>query len=80
MGRTTWYTLKNHVVNATLMNIVDNPTNVQLPRMYNKQDNPYVPIVVTGNDFSTLYGPLIRDRRMEKLYWAPTWEDKIGVC
>ena len=47
MGRTTWYTLKNHVVNATLMNIADNPTNVQLPSMYKKQDNPCVPIIVT---------------------------------
>ncbi|CAI9275514.1 unnamed protein product [Lactuca saligna] len=37
-------------------------------------------IIVTGNDFSTLYAPLIRDGRMEKLYWAPTREDRIGVC
>ncbi|RRT72732.1 hypothetical protein B296_00011841 [Ensete ventricosum] len=68
------------MVNATLMNIADNPTNVQLPGMYNKQENPRVPIVVTGNDFSTLYAPLIRDGRMEKFYWAPTREDRIGVC
>ncbi|MFS7904488.1 hypothetical protein Hanom_Chr01g00036671 [Helianthus anomalus] len=54
--------------------------NVQLPGMYNKQENPRVPIIVTGNDFSTLYAPLIRDRRMEKFYWAPTREDRIGVC
>ncbi|VAI04484.1 unnamed protein product [Triticum turgidum subsp. durum] len=37
-------------------------------------------IVVTGNDFSTLYAPLIRDGRMEKFYWAPTRDDRIGVC
>ncbi|NBJ04533.1 ribulose 1,5-bisphosphate carboxylase small subunit, partial [Lachnospiraceae bacterium] len=58
----------------------DNPTNVQLPGMYNKEENPRVPIIVTGNDFSTLYAPLIRDGRMEKFYWAPTREDRIGVC
>ena len=34
----------------------------------------------TGNDFSTLYAPLIRDGRMEKYYWNPTREDRIGVC
>ena len=79
MGGTTQYTMNNQMVNSTLMNIVDNPTNVQLPGMYNKQDNPRVPIVVTVNDFSTLYAPLICDRHMEKLYWAPTREDKIGV-
>lgn len=39
-----------------------------------------MPVVCTGNDFSTLYAPLIRDGRMEKFYWAPTREDRIGVC
>lgn len=80
MGGTTQYTVNNQMVNATLMNIADNPTNVQLPGLYNKQENARVPIVVTGNDFSTLYAPLIRDGRMEKFYWAPTREDRIGVC
>lgn len=80
MGGTTQYTVNNQMVNATLMNIADNPTNVQLPGMYNKEDNCRVPIIVTGNDFSTLYAPLIRDGRMEKFYWAPTREDRIGVC
>ena len=79
MGGTTRYTLNNHVVNATLMNIADNPTNVQLPGMYTKLDNPRVPIVVIGNYFSTLYAPLICDGHMGNLYWAPTQEDKIGV-
>nr|APB03031.1 rubisco activase large subunit [Oryza officinalis] len=80
MGGTTQYTVNNQMVNATLMNIADNPTNVQLPGMYNKEENPRVPIIVTGNDFSTLYAPLIRDGRMEKFYWAPTREDRVGVC
>ncbi|CAL9210031.1 unnamed protein product [Musa hybrid cultivar] len=80
LGGTTQYTVNNQMVNATLMNIADNPTNVQLPGMYNKQENPRVPIIVTGNDFSTLYAPLIRDGRMEKFYWAPTRDDRIGVC
>ncbi|KAI6675105.1 hypothetical protein NL676_003011 [Syzygium grande] len=80
LGGTTQYTVNNQMVNATLMNIADNPTNVQLPSMYNKEENPRVPIIVTGNDFSTLYAPLIRDGRMEKFYWAPTREDRIGIC
>eukprot|EP00741_Cyanophora_paradoxa_P015150 tig00020848_g14621.t1 len=80
MGGTTQYTVNNQMVNATLMNIADNPTNVQMPGMYNAEDLPRVPIVVTGNDFATLYAPLIRDGRMEKFYWNPTREDRIGVC
>jgi SpoVK/Ycf46/Vps4 family AAA+-type ATPase len=80
MGGTTQYTVNNQMVNATLMNIADAPTNVQLPGIYNKETIARVPIIVTGNDFSTLYAPLIRDGRMEKFYWAPTREDRIGVC
>ena len=47
--------------------------------MYNKEEIPRVPVVCTGNDFSTLYAPLIRDGRMEKFYWNPTREDRIGI-
>merc|ERR1719163_1604068 len=80
MGGTTQYTVNNQMVNATLMNIADNPTNVQLPGVYNKEEIPRVPIICTGNDFSTLYAPLIRDGRMEKFYWNPTRQDRIGVA
>lgn len=80
MGEGTQYTVNNQMVNATLMNIADNPTNVQLPGVYNTDEIPRVPVVCTGNDFSTLYAPLIRDGRMEKYYWAPTREDRIGIC
>lgn len=80
MGAGTQYTVNNQMVNATLMNIADNPTNVQLPGVYNKEEIPRVPIICTGNDFSTLYAPLIRDGRMEKFYWSPTREDRIGVA
>merc|ERR1740127_229280 len=80
MGGSTQYTVNNQMVNATLMNIADNPTNVQLPGVYNTDEIPRVPVMCTGNDFSTLYAPLIRDGRMEKFYWNPTREDRIGIC
>lgn len=80
LNDSTQYTVNNQMVNATLMNIADNPTNVQLPGMYNTDAIPRVPIICTGNDFSTLYAPLIRDGRMEKFYWNPTRKDRIGVC
>ncbi|MFB2838218.1 ribulose bisphosphate carboxylase small subunit [Floridanema evergladense] len=75
----TQYTVNTQLVNATLMNIADNPTNVQLPGSYDATPLHRVPIIVTGNDFSTLYAPLIRDGRMEKFYWEPNREDKIGI-
>merc|ERR1712224_616810 len=80
LNDSTQYTVNNQMVNATLMNIADNPTNVQLPGMYNAESVPRVPIICTGNDFSTLYAPLIRDGRMEKFYWNPSREDRVGVC
>lgn len=75
----TQYTVKTQLVNATLMNIADNPTNVQLPGSYDEKPLPRVPIIVTGNDFATLYAPLVRDGRMEKFYWEPSRDDKIGI-
>jgi ribulose bisphosphate carboxylase small subunit len=71
--------VNTQLVNGTLMNIADNPTDVQLPGSYDATPLHRVPIIVTGNDFSTLYAPLIRDGRMEKFYWEPDREDKIGI-
>ena len=48
MGAGTQYTVNNQMVNATLMNIADNPTNVQLPGVYKNEDIPRVPVVCTG--------------------------------
>ena len=75
----TQYTVNTQLVNATLMNIADNPTNVQLPGSYDENPLNRVPIIVTGNDFSTLYAPLIRDGRMEKFYWEPNREERIDI-
>jgi ribulose bisphosphate carboxylase small subunit len=75
----TQYTVNTQLVNATLMNIADNPTDVQLPGSYDSTPLRRVPIIVTGNDFSTLYAPLIRDGRMDKFYWQPDRDDKVGI-
>ncbi|PSN12272.1 ribulose 1,5-bisphosphate carboxylase [filamentous cyanobacterium CCP5] len=76
---TTQYTVNTQLVNNTLMNIADNPTNVQLPGSYDDQPLQRVPIILTGNDLSTLYAPLIRDGRMDKFYWEPDRDDRIGI-
>ncbi|MEM9220357.1 MAG: ribulose bisphosphate carboxylase small subunit [Cyanobacteria bacterium P01_F01_bin.150] len=75
----TQYTVNTQLVNGTLMNIADHPTNVQLPGSYDENPVQRIPILVTGNDFSTLYAPLVRDGRMEKFYWAPNRSDRIGI-
>ena len=48
MGDMTQYTVNNQMVNATLMNIADNPTNVQLPGVYKNDPIPRVPVIATG--------------------------------
>ncbi|ERT05045.1 ATPase associated with various cellular activities family protein [Lyngbya aestuarii BL J] len=75
----TQYTVNTQLVNATLMNIADNPTNVQLPGSYDETPLQRIPVIVTGNDFSTLYAPLIRDGRMEKFYWEPVSKERIEI-
>lgn len=75
----TQYTVNTQLVNATLMNIADNPTNVQLPGSYDAEPIQRIPIILTGNDFATLYAPLIRDGRMEKFFWDPDHHDRLGI-
>lgn len=78
---------------ATLMDIADNPEEVQGVRCNR------VPIVSTGNNFRTFYGPLISkvgcyplqcamgstlklfpsQGRFEKFLWDPCWNDKVGT-
>ena len=77
--RMTQYTVNTQLVNNTLMNIADNPTNVQLPGSYDEKPLPRIPIIATGNDFATLYAPLIRDGRMQKFYWQPSEADRVGI-
>ncbi|KAM3312394.1 hypothetical protein ACQJBY_032370 [Aegilops geniculata] len=71
MGGTTQYTVNNQMVNATLMNIADAPTNVQLPGMYNKEENPRVPIVVT--DFFGALRARVYDDEVRK------WVTSTGI-
>lgn len=66
----TQMTVNNQIVVGTLMNLADNPTRVSIGQDWRESDMTHrVPIIFTGNDFSTLYAPLIRDGRMDKFYW-----------
>ena len=66
----TQTTVNNQMVVGTLMNLCDHPTRVSIGQDWREADVVNrVPIIVTGNDFSTLWAPLIRDGRMDKFYW-----------
>jgi len=72
--RETQRTVNNQIVGGTLMSICDAPNRVSVwgdSWESETSGNLRVPIIVTGNDFSTLFAPLIRDGRMDKFYWDP---------
>ncbi|KAG7990274.1 hypothetical protein I3843_02G017800 [Carya illinoinensis] len=76
----TQMTVNNQIVVGTLMNLSDNPTRVSVGQDWRDSDvTNRIPIIFTGNDFSTLYAPLIRDGRMEKFYWQPNREDIVNI-
>lgn len=75
----TQHTVNNQTVCGTLMNLCDHPEMVSLgeDRVQDGKNmlTARVPIIVTGNDLSTLYAPLLRDGRMDKWYWNPSREE-----
>ena len=74
------YTVNNQMVMGTLMNLCDHPERVSVGDDWVDHDTvPRTPIIITGNDFSTLYAPLVRDGRMEKFYWKPDRSDMLGA-
>ncbi|KAK7262027.1 hypothetical protein RIF29_28355 [Crotalaria pallida] len=76
----TQVTVNNQIVVGTLMNLSDNPTRVSVGQDWRESDITHrVPIIVTGNDLSTIYAPLIRDGRMDKFYWQPNYEDILNI-
>ncbi|KNA06916.1 hypothetical protein SOVF_176660 [Spinacia oleracea] len=76
----TQVTVNNQIVSGTLMNLADNPTRVSTGQKWRETDiTNRIPIIVTGNDFSTIYAPLVRDGRMEKFYWQPDHEDIFNI-
>ncbi|KAJ4958401.1 hypothetical protein NE237_025512 [Protea cynaroides] len=76
----TQMTVNNQIVVGTLMNLADNPTRVSIGQEWRESDVTHrIPVIVTGNDFSVVYAPLIRDGRMEKFYWQPTHDDIVNI-
>jgi hypothetical protein len=69
-------TVNNQIVVGTLMNICDDPNHVSIYQAWREDDViQRVPIIVTGNDLSQIFAPLVRDGRMSKFYWKPGRHD-----
>ena len=72
-GDLVQYTVNRQVVYAQLMAFCDFPNDV------GGHKTARVPIVVTGNNPSILYGPLLRPGRMRLLHWRPSLTTRVKM-
>lgn len=67
------YTVNSDLLNGFLMNLTDDVA-MEFP------DDPIrIPIFLTGNDFSLLYGPLKRHGRLDVFTWDPSTDDVHAI-
>ncbi|UCD97844.1 MAG: AAA family ATPase [Chloroflexota bacterium] len=77
-GLGTWGKSEKHTINqinvfGELMHLVDYPSLVD------GKETKRIPIIITGNDFTKLYNPLVRAGRMSAFEWIPTLEEKAEI-
>jgi hypothetical protein len=76
----TGRTVNAQNVAATLMALCDEPARRD-GVLAGKREGalPRVPIIVTANDLSRVYAPLLRDGRMDKFHWVPSRADRVAM-
>jgi ATPase family associated with various cellular activities (AAA) len=67
------YTVNRQNVFGELMHLADYPNMVMGVPTFR------IPIIMTGNDFTKLYEPLVRAGRMNAFEWQPTIEEKALI-
>jgi hypothetical protein len=67
------YTVNRQNVFGELMHLADYPNSVM------GVQTARIPIIMTGNDFTKLYEPLVRAGRMTAFEWIPTAEEKAKI-
>lgn len=72
-GEAAKFTINQISVFADLMHLVDYPNSVE------GKETVRVPIIITGNDFTKLYEPLVRAGRMTAFEWVPTFEERAEI-
>jgi ATP-dependent 26S proteasome regulatory subunit len=69
----TQYTVNSQLLCGALMNIADDPNHIS------GEELNRIPIILTGNDFTSLYSPLTRIGRMTIFSWAPNIEERKQI-
>jgi SpoVK/Ycf46/Vps4 family AAA+-type ATPase len=72
-GDTARFTTNQQTVFGELMHLVDYPTSVE------NKETLRIPIVITGNDFTKLYEPLVRAGRMTAFEWIPNIDERVEI-
>jgi len=72
-GGKNQFTMNQQTVFGELMHLVDYPNSVE------GHETERVPIIVTGNDFTKLYAPLMRAGRMTAFEWIPSLDERVEV-
>ena len=72
-GEAAQYTVNQQTVFGELMHLVDYPNSVE------GKDTLRIPIIITGNDFTKLYEPLVRAGRMTAFEWVPNMEERAEI-
>lgn len=72
-GEMTQYTVNTQNTITELMHLADYPHRVE------NSVTQRVPIILTGNDFTRLYGPLCRPGRMDLFEWKLSDDERVAV-
>ncbi|HLE14874.1 MAG TPA: AAA family ATPase [Anaerolineales bacterium] len=67
------FSVNQLMVFGELMHLVDYPNSVE------NKETLRVPIVITGNDFTRLYEPLVRAGRMTAFEWIPSLDERAEI-
>lgn len=72
-GDMVQYTVNRQTVFGELMHLVDFPNSVE------NLETKRIPIILTGNDFTKLYAPLVRAGRMTAFEWIPSFDEMTKI-
>jgi AAA+ superfamily predicted ATPase len=67
------YSMNSQLLSGALMALTQDPYHL------GEVVTERVPIIATGNDLTSLYGPLMRHGRATIIDWVPTREDKVEI-
>lgn len=72
-GEKVQTTINTQTVYGELMHLVDYPHSVAA------RATRRIPLILTGNDFTKLYAPLVRAGRMTAFEWSPTIQERTDI-